>query len=156
MGSLPARFVAAGLGVAALAGCAASGAQKAEAAGTAVRTALTQWTAAFNARDDSRICDLFAADLVYDFRGAPTRGHAAMCAALHRALADPDERLNYAFEIQSMVVGTDTVAVRLIWTSTVRRKGAGPVTTREQGLDVFRREADGRWRIAMFIAYEMP
>ena len=54
----------------------------------AIRDALTRWTADFNARDASRICDLFAADLRYDFRGTPERDYDAMCSALHRALGD--------------------------------------------------------------------
>ena len=48
----------------------------------AIRDALTKWTADFNARDATRICDLFAPDLRYDFRdlrNATTMPCAARC-----------------------------------------------------------------------------
>ncbi|HEX9325796.1 MAG TPA: hypothetical protein VF915_04715, partial [Reyranella sp.] len=60
---------------------------------TAIRDALSTWTADFNARDASRICDLFAPDLRYDFRGTPERDYNAMCSALHRALGDRSKTL---------------------------------------------------------------
>jgi hypothetical protein len=54
----------------------------------AIRAALAKWTSDFNARDASHICDLFASDLLYDYRGFPERDHAALCGLLHRSLAD--------------------------------------------------------------------
>jgi steroid delta-isomerase len=45
--------------------------------------------------------------------------------------------------------------VRLTWTLTVRQKDSGrAVTSLEPGLDVFRRQSDGRWRIIRYIGYE--
>jgi steroid delta-isomerase len=38
---------------------------------------------------------------------------------------------------------------------TVRQKDTGrEITSVEPGLDVFRREGDGRWRIVRYVAYE--
>jgi steroid delta-isomerase len=49
----------------------------------------------------------------------------------------------------------DTAVVRLDWTLTVRpRDGGGESVSLEPGLDVFRREGDGRWRIVRYMAYE--
>ena len=48
----------------------------------------------------------------------------------------------------------DAAVVRLTWTLTIRPKDGGEVTSVEPGLDVFRRERDGRWRIVRYIAYE--
>ena len=53
----------------------------------AIRDALSKWTTDFNARDASRICDLFAPDLRYDFRGTPERDYNAMCSACIARLA---------------------------------------------------------------------
>lgn len=46
--------------------------------------------------------------------------------------------------------------MRLIWTLEVAGDRGPPERSRDQGLDVFRRQPDGRWRIARFTAYPLP
>ena len=123
----------------------------------AIRDALTRWTVDFNARDASRICDLFAPDLRYDFRGAPERDYDAMCSALHRVLGDRSRTLTYSFDIKEIIVSGDMAVVRLVWTSRLSRSDSGQVIeTKEPGLDLFRRQSDGMWRISRYMAYEAP
>ena len=123
----------------------------------AIRDALTKWTADFNSRDATRICDLFAPDLRYDFRGSPERDYNAMCSLLHRALSDQAKKITYSFDIKEIIVSGDMAIVRLVWTSKVSQAGSSQVIeTREPGLDVFRRQPDGTWRIARYMAYEAP
>ncbi len=124
---------------------------------TAIRGALAQWTADFNARDATRICDLFAPDLVYDYRGFPERTYADLCALLHRSLADRTKQFTYAYDIREIIVSGDMAIVRLVWTLRITPPGAAaPVESKEPGLDVFRRQPDGNWRISRYIAYEAP
>ena len=55
-----------------------------------------------------------------------------------------------------MVVG-DLAVVRLTWTLTVRQKDPPrDVTADEPGLDIFRKQPDGSWKISRYIAYEAP
>jgi steroid delta-isomerase len=132
-------------------------AQSDDGAEKAIRDALSKWTADFNARDASRICDLFAPDLRYDFRGMPERDYNAMCSALHRALGDRSKTLSYSFDIKEIIVSGDMAIVRLVWTSRLSRDGSSQVIeTKEPGIDVFRRQADGKWRISRYMAYEAP
>jgi steroid delta-isomerase len=141
-----------------LMGCLATSPAMADAAAEkSIRDALTRWTADFNARDASRICDLFAPDLRYDFRGTPERDYNAMCGALQRALGDRSKTLTYSFDIKEIIVSGDMAIVRLVWTSTLSRPDSGQVIeTKEPGLDVFRRQPDGMWRISRYMAYEAP
>lgn len=140
-----------------LASCWAVTAMADTAAEKAIRDALARWTADFNARDATRICDLFAPDLRYDFRGLPERDYNAICSLLQRALADQSKKITYSFDIKEIIVSGDMAIVRLVWTSKVSREGSAQVTeTKEPGLDVFRRQPDGQWRIARYMAYEAP
>lgn len=145
------------LGLLLTAVCTPASAQPADAAETAIRTALAQWTIDFNARDASRICDLFAKDLRYDYRGFPERGYEALCGLLHKSLADRTKQFVYSLDIREIIVSGDLAVVRLIWTLEVTIPGtANVVKSKEPGLDVFRRQTDGRWRIVRYIAYEAP
>jgi uncharacterized protein (TIGR02246 family) len=119
----------------------------------AIRTALAKWTADFNARDASKICDLFAPDLRYDYRGLPERDYEALCALLRRALADTSKTFTYSLDIKEIIVSGDLAVVRLVWTSKLTADGK-TVETKEPGLDVFRKQPDGSWKIARYIAYE--
>ncbi len=133
----------------------ASAQTPASEAETAIRGALAKWTVDFNARDATRICDLFAQDLVYDYRGFPERTHADLCALLRRSLADRTKQFTYALDIKEIIVSGDMAVVRLVWTLTTTLSGSStPVVSKEPGLDVFRRQADGNWRIVRYIAYE--
>jgi hypothetical protein len=45
--------------------------------------------------------------------------------------------------------------VRLVWTLKVKRAGATRETvSREPGIDIFRKQPDGRWKIIRYLAYE--
>jgi steroid delta-isomerase len=145
------------LGLLLAAVCTPASAQPADAAERAIRMALTQWTRDFNARDASRICDLFAKDLRYDFRGLPERDYDAICGLLHKALADRTKQFVYSHDIREIIVSGDLAIVRLTWTVKVTRPGAAnAVESKEPGLDVFRRQSDGSWKIIRYIAYEAP
>ncbi|MPZ31841.1 MAG: SgcJ/EcaC family oxidoreductase [Rhodospirillales bacterium] len=123
----------------------------------AIRDALSRWTADFNARDSTRICDLFAPDLRYDFRGSPERDYNAMCNLLRQALSDRSRKFTYSFDIKEIIVSGDIAIVRLVWTSRVTQEGSSQAAeTKEPGLDVFRLQPDGKWRIAHYMAYEAP
>jgi steroid delta-isomerase len=118
----------------------------------AIRARLEGWAAAFNAQDVAGACELFAEDVVAVVQGAPDRDKAAVCVQLAAALAPSDRRLAYAPEIAEVLVWGDHAVVRLTWTLTVERDGR-IVRSEERGLDVFRRDPDGVWRIMRFAAF---
>jgi uncharacterized protein (TIGR02246 family) len=122
----------------------------------AIRAALTQWMADFNAGRAEKVCDLFAHDLVAQYRGQPERGWDALCDLLRRSLADRDKSYSYALAIREILVKGDLAVVRLTWTLKVRGKDAAETTSVEPGIDIFRRQADGSWKISRYIGYESP
>lgn len=117
-----------------------------------IRARLEAWATAFNARDAGGVCALFAQDLQSDTQAARNIGKAATCMRLRDALAAPDRKLTYAAEVHDVLVSGDLAVVRLTWTLTVEHGGPS-VQSREIGLDVFRRDADGEWRIVRFMAF---
>jgi steroid delta-isomerase len=119
-----------------------------------IRTALIDWMEDFNAGRADKVCALFAPNLIVDFRGVPERGFAAQCELLRRALSDRARRFTYAVDIKEIIVAGDVALVRLVWTSTLRSQGRPDVVTVEPGMDFFRRQPDGSWRIERYMAYE--
>lgn len=120
----------------------------------AIRDRLEDWRLAFNARDAEGACDLFAPDLAYAVEGTPAGTRDTICANFARVMTRTDNVLAYAPpEIHEIIVSGDLAVVRLGWTLTTQTL-AGARVTREQGLDVFRRQPDGRWSIARFIAVD--
>jgi ketosteroid isomerase-like protein len=121
----------------------------------AIRIALEKWTADFNAGNAGKVCDLFASDLRYDYRGQPERGYQDVCSLLRRSLNDRSKHHAYALKIKEILIAGDTAIVRLVWTLRIRSNDApGFVESTETGMDVFRKQADGSWKIIRYIAYE--
>jgi steroid delta-isomerase len=136
--------------------CAAA-AQDDGRAQAAIRAALAQWTEDFNAGKADKVCDLFAADLIAQYRGQPERDYTALCSLLRQSLADRTRTFTYSLAIDEILVSGDLAVVRLVWTLKVKRQDApGEVTSREPGMDIFRRQGDGSWKISRYMAYEAP
>jgi uncharacterized protein (TIGR02246 family) len=148
----PRRTVA--CGIAALVAFTAASAARAADAAADIRITLEAWTADFNARRAETVCDLFARDLIAQYRGQPERGYDAQCELLQRSLADAQKTYRYGLDIKEIIVSGDIAAVRLTWMLTVAPTGGAAQTIRDEGIDIFRRQADGRWRIIRYIAYE--
>ncbi|MBN9491182.1 MAG: nuclear transport factor 2 family protein [Alphaproteobacteria bacterium] len=114
---------------------------------------LQRWTADFNAKKPAGVCDLFAPDLVYSIPEVVRGTHETMCTNLTKMLARSDIQLHYNNpDVHEIIVLGDVAIVRLTWTLTTQVKGAKDTTT-EEGMDIFRRQPDGRWSIARFVAF---
>ena len=119
-----------------------------------IRAALDKWTKAFNSRDAGRVCDLFARDLVAVYQGQPERNYDAICALLSNSLRDREKSYHYSLDLKEILVSGDLGAVRLAWSLTVARKDGGVIETiKEPGIDIFRRQPDGLWKIARYLAF---
>ncbi len=85
-------------------------------------------------------------------RGRPDEGRDAVCKRIAAALADRNMEMRYAPDIEEIIVSGNLAFVRVVWTVTIERGGTRRVST-EPGLDVFRRDPDGRWRIVRILAF---
>ncbi|MBO0738864.1 MAG: hypothetical protein J2P48_20240, partial [Alphaproteobacteria bacterium] len=74
----------------------------------AIRTSLEKWQLAFNERDETHVCDIFAADLVANYQGAPQRDYASLCQLLQNAVQDPDSEYRYSLNIDEILVYGET------------------------------------------------
>ena len=125
----------------------------AEADALAIRARLAAWVEAFNARDPEAACDLFAPDLRYAVPEVAEGTQATMCGNFRRVMSRTDTLLRYdPPAIHEIIVEGDLAVVRLTWTLHMTTL-AGARTMREEGMDVFRRQPDGRWSIARFVAF---
>ncbi len=123
-----------------------------------IRIALEKWKLDFNAGDASQVCALFAPDLISNFRGQPEDTYNSLCANMQAALTDPAKSYHYDLEIKEILVSGDLAIVRLVWTLKVHPKDAASseAITREPGMEIFRRQPDGTWKISRYMAYESP
>ncbi|MBZ9934771.1 nuclear transport factor 2 family protein [Mesorhizobium sp. BR1-1-16] len=117
----------------------------------AIRARLLRWADDFNAGRKAEICDLFSKDLISDYRGQGEANYTTRCRLLARAIDDPAREFRYVPEIKEVIVEGDLAMVRLDWTLTVT---PGDIKVVEPGMDIFRKETDGQWRIIRFMAYE--
>jgi len=134
----------------------ASAADSTSGAQDQIRAELEKWTRDFNSGAASEVCSLFAPDLISNFRGEPEDTYNSLCANLQMALADSAKAYHYDLEIKEVIVSGDVGVVRLVWTLKVRPKNGLEDTKREPGLDIFRRQPDGSWKISRYMAYEAP
>ena len=107
----------------------------------------------FNAKDLDKTCKLFAEDLIATFPGSKDRNYTEMCDNFKTIFADPIKTYHYdAPKIEQVIIDEDLAIVRLIWTLTATVNGKADVI-KERGLDVFRRQKDGSWRLSISYAY---
>jgi steroid delta-isomerase len=129
------------------------GAEPGGAAENEIRSAIENWRSAFNARDEERVCALFAPDLVANYQGEPERDYSSLCEMLRAAVRDPDVAYRYSVEINEIVVYGETAVVRLVWALEIEKAGNPKQTVEEPAVDIFHRQADGSWKISRYLAY---
>ena len=128
-------------------------AQSAESAQMRIRAALEGWMAEFNAGNSRKVCGLFAPDLIADYQGQPERDYRSLCKLLQGSLSDPQRKFHYSLNIKEILVSRSLAVVRLVWTLMVFPKNGPESSTIEPGIDVFRLQPDGSWKICRFMAY---
>lgn len=122
----------------------------------AIEAALRQWPSDFNAENLPAVCGLFADDAVLIYPDSPDRDHQEFCDRMRQQF-DSTNRFTYDVpDIREVIVDGDLATVRLIWKLTVSdASGTVLETVEENGLDVFRRQPDGSWKIHISHAFPL-
>src|SRR5438270_9137827 len=129
------------------------GGEPAGAAENEIRSAIESWRSVFNARDEERVCALFAPDLVANYQSEPERDYSSLCEMLRAAVRDPYVTYRYSVEINEIVVYRETAIVRLVWALEIEKAGSPKQTIEEPAVDIFHRQADGSWKISRYLAH---
>jgi uncharacterized protein (TIGR02246 family) len=124
-----------------------------EAGQDEIRAALERWQLVFNDRDEQRVCDIFAPDVVANYDGEPERDYTSLCQILQTAVHDSDKTYRYSLKINDILVYGETAVVRLVWTLEIVKHGDSKEIVEEPAVDIFRRQADGSWKISRYLAY---
>jgi steroid delta-isomerase len=72
---------------------------------------------------------------------------------LRAALRDPDRTYRYSVEINEIMVYGEAAVVRLVWALEIDKTASPKQTIEEPAIDMFRRQADGSWKISRYLAY---
>jgi uncharacterized protein (TIGR02246 family) len=134
----------------------ARAAESTPAAEAEIRAALERWQAAFNDRDEQQVCDLFAPDLAANYEGQRQRDYSSLCQLLQTTLQDRDRTYHYSLKINQILVYGETAVVRLVWTLEIDNTEDRKEIIDEPAVDIFRRQADGSWKISRYLAYSPP
>lgn len=118
-----------------------------------IRSALEEWRTAFNSRDQERVCDLFAPDLIANYQGQPERNYTSLCQLLHMSLQDPERTYRYSLRIDEILVYGEAAVARLVWTLEIEKPDAPKEVVEEPGVEIFRHQTDGNWKISRYLAY---
>jgi len=126
-----------------------------DALALAFAAALRQWPVDFNSGRLDAVCGLFADDVVLIYPDSANRDHDEFCDQMRKLFDDATAKFSYAApDINEVIVDGDLAVVRLIWTLTVRNESGQVLeTTVEDGVDVFRRQDDGSWKIHISHAF---
>ncbi len=87
----------------------------------------------------------------------PERNYRDICSLLHHSLEDRIKSYAYVLQIKEILVSGELAIVRLVWTLRIRSNNApGFAKSVEPGVDIFRKQPDGSWKIIRYMAYEEP
>lgn len=118
---------------------------------------LYRWPYDFNNKNLSGVCSLFASDVIATYPDVKDRNYIEMCNHFAKIFSDASKEFHYEQpQIEQVLISQDLVVVRLTWTLSILDKNTANVThIQERGLDVFKKQSDGTWKIAISYAYPL-
>ena len=131
----------------------ASATQSDEQSEAQIRKALADWVEATNRGDDAAANTIWADKMIGWFPKVPELGLSGAFAAAGLPEKKEGVRSTYELKIDEVVVSGSVASVYDIWTETAHFQGS-PVTVKRiiRGNELWRRQANGAWKIARFVS----
>jgi|GEM_PF-2523031 len=123
-----------------------------------LRAAIVRSGEAFNARDHAAMMAPVARDLVLTYPGIPDMGYDSLSAG-YRRMANPPAGVTARTvpTVEEILVSGDMAVIRITWTTTVTETTPARSTTRQmRDMQVWRREADGGWKLFRGMHFRNP
>jgi uncharacterized protein (TIGR02246 family) len=139
----------------------ATGARRAPATppgdAAAVRRAFEKLVQSFNAKDAQAVMSSFAEDVILSYPERPDAGYREISEAFRKMFAPrPGVTETWAAEVEEIQVSGDMAFVRVTWTYSAARKNPDrQVGSREKDLEIWRRQADGSWKLTRGLSYPL-
>lgn len=120
----------------------------------AVKLALEKLLRAYNTRDLDAAMAAYAPDALLSYPGTPDSGYGHARAAYARRFADPPPSpVTISFRLEELQTSGDLAYARLLWL--VERDSDRKTLSRHRDLEVWRRGADGTWRLYRGLSFHL-
>lgn len=116
---------------------------------------FSDWTTAFNNKQLETSCALFAKNVVADYRGTPQKNYDTICNGFKKIFADKNKQYHYRYKLHYVYSDEKIAAARITWYLQITENGKTLPETQDEGLDVFRKDFDGKWVIENYLGYEV-
>ena len=123
-----------------------------------LRSLIIESGDAFNDKDPDRIMALYAPDVVLSYPGIPDMGYAEFAEA-YSELRNPKPGVTVKTSptIEEILVSGDLGVIRITWhTTTIETNPPRESTRQMKDLQVWRRQADGKWKLSRGMHYRVP
>ena len=114
---------------------------------------FNKWTEAFNHKDLQATCDLFSRSLVADYQGAPQKNYSSLCENFKNIFQKSSSRYHYRFKLHDVHRSGNMASVRVTWYLDRYEKGEHVSETQDEGIDIFEKNKEGKWKIVRFLSY---
>ncbi|HJX26902.1 MAG TPA: nuclear transport factor 2 family protein [Thermoanaerobaculia bacterium] len=123
-----------------------------------LRSLIIESGDAFNDKDPDRIMALYASDVVLSYPGIPDMGYADFAKAYSELRnSTPGVTVKTSPNIEEILVSGDLGVIRITWNTTTTETNPPKESTRQmKDLQIWRRQADGTWKLSRGMHYRMP
>jgi ketosteroid isomerase-like protein len=120
----------------------------------AIRKQWSEWTAAYAAHDLAKTMEIFHHDVIFSFQGAPDQNYSDLEQGYKEEFAKPDNKRAWVPQFEEFECSGNLGFVRSTWVLE-QNDASGTVKELEKnrGVDLFRRDANGRWKIFRSLNY---
>lgn len=121
-----------------------------------IRDLLAKWAEDFNAKKSAQVCAIYAPDLIARSPHAPDKDYEAMCDHLKEIIKNKEITCHYdSPTVEEILISGDLAVVRLCWHLKIK-KDLSEKSIKELGINVFKRQKDGKWKISISYTFENP